>query len=208
MSHSKLIYIAFHCKLHSSVILLLPFSLLTAPFSQVGPAGAQFGLLACLIVEVLQSWQMLKSPFKAIGKLLGIIGFLFVLGLLPWIDNFAHLGGFICGILLSFIFLPYICFGEFDKRRKRIQIFVCSILLLAYYVLAIVLFYITPIRDCSWCQYFNCIPLTEDFCNDMELRLEDRSTLWWQQSLDCQRQTDRQTERSQLQTEINSEVYQ
>lgn len=148
------------------------------PFrAEVGPAGAQFGLLACLIVEVLQSWQMLKSPFKAIGKLLGIIGFLFVLGLLPWIDNFAHLGGFICGILLSFIFLPYICFGEFDKRRKRIQIFVCSILLLAYYVLAIVLFYITPIRDCSWCQYFNCIPLTEDFCNDMELRLEDRSTL-------------------------------
>ncbi|XP_071814602.1 inactive rhomboid protein 1-like isoform X2 [Apostichopus japonicus] len=148
------------------------------PFrAEVGPAGAQFGLLACLIVEVLQSWQMLKSPLKAIGKLLCIIGFLFVLGLLPWIDNFAHLGGFICGILLSFIFLPYICFGEFDKRRKRIQIFVCSILLVAYYILAIVLFYITPVRDCPWCQYFNCIPITEDFCNDMELRLEDRSTL-------------------------------
>lgn len=147
------------------------------PFrAEVGPAGAQFGLLACLVVEVLQSWQMLKNPFKALGKLLSIIGILFVLGLLPWIDNFAHLGGFICGILLSFIFLPYICFGDFDKRRKRIQIFVCSILLIGYFILAIVLFYITPVRNCSWCHYFNCIPITEDFCNDMELRLEDRST--------------------------------
>ena len=144
---------------------------------QVGPAGAQFGLLACLVVEVFQNWQILRNPCKALLKLLAIILVLFTLGLLPWIDNFAHLGGFICGIFLSFIFLPYICFGEFDRNRKRIQMVVCSVLLVGYFVLGFILFYMRPITECSWCQYFNCVPITADFCNDMDLRLEDPAVL-------------------------------
>ncbi|XP_022080248.1 inactive rhomboid protein 2-like isoform X2 [Acanthaster planci] len=140
--------------------------------AETGPAGAQFGLLACLVVEVLQSWQILKSPFKALAKLLFIIALLFVLGLLPWIDNYAHLGGFICGTFLSFIFLPYIYFGEFDRNRKRVQILVSIFLLLAYYCLVFTVFYLRLLKDCSWCQFFNCVPLTDDFCNDMDLRLD------------------------------------
>ncbi|XP_071796460.1 inactive rhomboid protein 1-like isoform X2 [Asterias amurensis] len=140
--------------------------------AETGPAGAQFGLLACLVVEVLQSWQILKSPFKALAKLLFIIGLLFILGLLPWIDNYAHLGGFICGTFLSFIFLPYIYFGEFDRTRKRFQILISIFLLTAYFCLVFTVFYLRLLKDCTWCQYFNCVPLTDDFCNDMDLRLE------------------------------------
>ncbi|XP_030840158.1 inactive rhomboid protein 1 isoform X3 [Strongylocentrotus purpuratus] len=141
--------------------------------AEVGPAGAQFGLLACLVVEVFQNWQILRNPCKALLKLLAIIMVLFALGLLPWIDNFAHLGGFICGIFLSFIFLPYICFGEFDRNRKRIQMVVCIVLLVGFFTLGFVLFYIRPITECSWCQYLNCVPITEDFCNDMDVKFED-----------------------------------
>ncbi|XP_038069235.1 inactive rhomboid protein 2-like isoform X2 [Patiria miniata] len=140
--------------------------------AETGPAGAQFGLLACLVVEVLQSWQILKSPFKALAKLLFIIALLFILGLLPWIDNYAHLGGFICGTFLSFTFLPYIYFGEFDRTRKRVQILISILCLLAYYCLVFTVFYLRLLKDCSWCQYFNCVPLTSDFCNDMDLILD------------------------------------
>ncbi|XP_041474539.1 inactive rhomboid protein 1-like isoform X1 [Lytechinus variegatus] len=142
--------------------------------AEVGPAGAQFGLLACLVVEVFQNWQILRNPGLALVKLLAIIMVLFVLGLLPWIDNFAHLGGFICGIFLSFIFLPYICFGEFDRNRKRIQMVVCSVLLVGFFSLGFVLFYVRPITDWWWWfQFFNCVPITEDFCNDMDVRFEE-----------------------------------
>ena len=75
---------------------------------QVGPAGSQFGILACLFVELFQSWQILERPWRAFAKLLAISTFFFSFGLLPWIDNFAHICGFVSGFFLSFAFLPYI----------------------------------------------------------------------------------------------------
>lgn len=75
---------------------------------QVGPAGSQFGILACLFVELFQSWQILERPWRAFAKLLAISAFFFSFGLLPWIDNFAHICGFVSGFFLSFAFLPYI----------------------------------------------------------------------------------------------------
>ncbi|CAC5394907.1 Inactive rhomboid protein 1,Inactive rhomboid protein 2 [Mytilus coruscus] len=74
------------CNLASSTFL--PYHV------EVGPAGAQFGILACLLVEAIQSIQMLKRPCLEVTKVLLFIGFLFLLGLLPWIDNWAHLTGF------------------------------------------------------------------------------------------------------------------
>lgn len=74
----------------------------------MGPAGSQFGILACLFVELFQSWQILERPWRAFAKLLAISVFFFSFGLLPWIDNFAHICGFVSGFFLSFAFLPYI----------------------------------------------------------------------------------------------------
>lgn len=97
---------------------------------QVGPAGSQFGILACLFVELFQSWQILARPWRAFFKLLAVVLFLFTFGLLPWIDNFAHISGFISGLFLSFAFLPYISFGKFDLYRKRCQIIVFQVVYL------------------------------------------------------------------------------
>lgn len=74
----------------------------------MGPAGSQFGILACLFVELFQSWPILERPWWAFAKLLAISTFFFSFGLLPWIDNFAHICGFVSGFFLSFAFLPYI----------------------------------------------------------------------------------------------------
>ncbi|ELW68284.1 Inactive rhomboid protein 2 [Tupaia chinensis] len=87
--------------------------------AEVGPAGSQFGLLACLFVELFQSWQLLERPWKAFLHLSAVMLFLFACGLLPWIDNIAHIFGFLSGLLLAFAFLPYITFGTSDKYRKR-----------------------------------------------------------------------------------------
>merc|ERR1712037_1045448 len=67
----------------------------------VGPSGAQYGLIACLFVEFIQSWQLLDQPWHAVLKLAVIAIFLFLFG-----------------ILLSFALLPYIVFGKFDQGRK------------------------------------------------------------------------------------------
>lgn len=136
--------------------------------AEVGPAGSQFGLLACLFVELFQGWQMLERPWKAFVKLLGIVLFLFLCGLLPWIDNIAHIFGFLGGLLLSFAFLPYITFGTFDKYRKRILI---GVSLLAYgglFSSLIVWFYIHPI-NWHWLEHLTCLPFTNKFCEKYDI---------------------------------------
>ncbi|OWK11022.1 RHBDF1 [Cervus elaphus hippelaphus] len=135
---------------------------------QVGPAGSQFGILACLFVELFQSWQILARPWRAFFKLLAVVLFLFTFGLLPWIDNFAHISGFISGLFLSFAFLPYISFGRFDLYRKRCQIIVFQLVFLGLLAGLVVLFYFYPIR-CEWCEFLTCIPFTDKFCEKYEL---------------------------------------
>ncbi|XP_054282577.1 inactive rhomboid protein 1-like isoform X1 [Macrosteles quadrilineatus] len=140
--------------------------------ADVGPAGAQFGLLACLIVEVLNSWQMLKSPHHALLKLVSIVLFLFVFGLLPWVDNFAHLFGFIFGFLLSFALLPFVSFGEYDRQKKIFLIWVCLMTCVFLFLTLLLLFYITPIYDCQICSFFNCLPLTDHFCSAQNINFK------------------------------------
>uniref|UniRef100_A0A665THW5 Inactive rhomboid protein n=1 Tax=Echeneis naucrates TaxID=173247 RepID=A0A665THW5_ECHNA len=136
--------------------------------AEVGPAGSQFGILACLFVELFQSWQILERPWRAFAKLLAISVFFFSFGLLPWIDNFAHICGFISGFFLSFAFLPYISFGRSDMYRKRIQICVFLLVFLGMFSALAVLFYVYPVK-CEWCEYLTCIPITDKFCEKYDL---------------------------------------
>ncbi|XP_064178899.1 inactive rhomboid protein 1 isoform X3 [Anguilla rostrata] len=136
--------------------------------AEVGPAGSQFGILACLFVELIQSWQILARPWRAFAKLLCVVLFLFAFGLLPWIDNFAHISGFISGFFLSFAFLPYISFGRMDMYRKRCQIIVFLVVFVGLFAGLAVLFYIYPIK-CEWCELLTCIPFTDKFCEKYDL---------------------------------------
>lgn len=135
---------------------------------QVGPAGSQFGLLACLFVELFQGWQILERPWKAFLKLLGIVLFLFLCGLLPWIDNIAHIFGFLSGLLLSFAFLPYVTFGTFDKYRKRVLIALSLVGYIGLFSSLIVWFYIYPIHW-HWLEHLTCLPFTSKFCEKYDI---------------------------------------
>ncbi|NXP85345.1 RHDF2 protein, partial [Passerina amoena] len=136
--------------------------------AEVGPAGSQFGLLACLFVELFQSWQVLEKPWKAFLNLFGIVLFLFICGLLPWIDNIAHLFGFLSGLLLSFAFLPYITFGTVDKLRKRAMIIVSLLVFLGLFASLVVWLYVYPV-NWRWVEYLTCLPFTSKFCEKYEL---------------------------------------
>lgn len=170
---------------------------LSAVLSQVGPAGSQFGILACLFVELFQSWQILAQPWRAFTKLLCVVLFLFAFGLLPWIDNFAHISGFISGFFLSFAFLPYISFGRMDLYRKRCQIIVFLLVFVGLFSGLVVLFYVYPIK-CEWCELLTCIPFTDKFCEKYDLNAH----LHW--DMDSVRSTGRhQVERCGLKNDIS-----
>ncbi|XP_037665154.1 inactive rhomboid protein 2 isoform X2 [Choloepus didactylus] len=136
--------------------------------AEVGPAGSQFGLLACLFVELFQSWQLLERPWKAFRNLSAIVLFLFVCGLLPWIDNIAHIFGFLSGLLLAFAFLPYITFGTSDAYRKRALIIISLLVFAGLFASLVIWLYVCPIHW-PWIEYLTCLPFTSRFCEKYEL---------------------------------------
>ncbi|KAB0400726.1 hypothetical protein E2I00_008353, partial [Balaenoptera physalus] len=109
--------------------------------AEVGPAGSQFGLLACLFVELFQSWQLLERPWKAFLNL---------------------------GLLLAFAFLPYITFGTSDKYRKRALILVSLLVFTGLFTSLVIWLYVYPIHW-PWIEYLTCFPFTSHFCEKYEL---------------------------------------
>ncbi|XP_025993917.2 inactive rhomboid protein 1 isoform X1 [Solenopsis invicta] len=140
--------------------------------AEVGPAGAHFALLATLVVEVLHCWPMLKHPRRTLSKLILILLGLLVLGILPWIDNYAHLFGFIFGFLAAYALMPFISFGHYDRRRKILLIWVCLILIVGLFALLLALFYNVPVYECEVCKLFNCVPFTRDFCASQNINFK------------------------------------
>ena len=152
--------------------------------AESGPAGAHYGLLAALTVEVINSWPMLKHPLRALGQLFGVLVVLIFVGFVPWVDNYAHLFGFIGGFLLSFVFMPYLSFGNFMDRpsccssfmftkKGRLWIILMSAsLFCALLASLLAVFYGLPDLNCEACKYLSCIPFTDTFCAEQNVDFE------------------------------------
>ena len=140
---------------------------------QAGPSGSQFGILACFFIEIVTNWKLYDpESFRwAVGWLSGVTIFLFVAGLLPMIDNYAHLIGFGFGLMLGFALMPYVTFGEQDKRGKLAAVVVCLVLTVGLLAVLFIIFYVASVYTCPNCQYFNCIPLSPTFCRTSEVRI-------------------------------------
>lgn len=126
---------------------------------------------------------MLKHPKQALCKLLSITFFLFLIGLLPWVDNYAHLFGFIFGFLLSYALLPFISFGHYDRHKKIFLIWVCLAAAWILFICLVILFYIIPVYDCKVCSYFNCLPITRDFCASQNINFKREEPVVWRKVL-------------------------
>jgi len=124
----------------------------------VGCSGSLYGLMACLLLDLIQSWRLIIEPWKELVKMLLIIAFSLGIGLLPFVDNYAHIGGFIMGILTGLVFLPSIIFSKRDLRIKRILMIVSVFLSIGLFIWVFRQFYYS-INQCTWCHYLNCLPI-------------------------------------------------
>lgn len=73
--------------------------------TSVGASGSLFGILALTLLDLFYNWSSRRSPVKDLLFLLLDIAIAFVLGLLPGLDNFSHIGGFLMGIVLGICLL-------------------------------------------------------------------------------------------------------
>lgn len=60
--------------------------------ASTGCSGALFGLIGYMFIDVLINWKVLPHPMRDLMSLLFSTIISLVLGLLPGLDNFAHIG--------------------------------------------------------------------------------------------------------------------
>ncbi|KAK0652884.1 hypothetical protein B0T16DRAFT_323467 [Cercophora newfieldiana] len=69
--------------------------------ASTGASGSLFGVIALTLLDLLYSWKDRVSPVKDLLLIMLDIVISFVLGLLPGLDNFSHIGGFLMGLALG-----------------------------------------------------------------------------------------------------------
>lgn len=68
---------------------------------RVGCSGSIFAIFAISFLDLFYNWKKMKNPKVMLIIYIITLVFNLVLGLLPGIDNFSHLGGFVMGLLLG-----------------------------------------------------------------------------------------------------------
>lgn len=78
-------------------------------------------ILCHISLPFMPKTKTLPSTFlqaAALFTLIVVIGINLAVGLLPHVDNFAHIGGFLTGFFLGFILLPRPQFGWAESRLQ------------------------------------------------------------------------------------------
>ncbi|KAA8549279.1 hypothetical protein F0562_000963 [Nyssa sinensis] len=128
----------------------------------------------------------------ALMNLILIIAINLAVGLLPHVDNFAHIGGFITGFLLGFVFLIRPQFGWVSQRNaysghvgtsvkskyktyQYVLLVLSLIILIAGFAFGLVLLLkgLNGNDYCSWCHYLSCIPTSKWKCQSQLVYCEE-----------------------------------
>ncbi|KAH7387213.1 hypothetical protein KP509_16G010900 [Ceratopteris richardii] len=150
----------------------------------VGSSGALFGLMGAVVAEIVPNWSKHEGKCPTFATLGVIALLLFIIGLFPHIDNFSHIGGFLFGTMLGYVFFirPHFDWSKYpmaphnritdftiDSSRKMCKMFlwvVIVVLLAVLYLVFMVLAFrgVNGNDHCSWCRSFSCAPSSHWNC--------------------------------------------
>eukprot|EP01090_Pellita_catalonica_P023754 TRINITY_DN9955_c0_g1_i1.p1 TRINITY_DN9955_c0_g1~~TRINITY_DN9955_c0_g1_i1.p1 ORF type:complete len:379 (-),score=38.49 TRINITY_DN9955_c0_g1_i1:362-1459(-) len=151
----------------------------------VGASGALFGMIGVMVIDNVRNWSTLKGPFCNLFMLAIMIAISIFIGLLPYVDNFSHIGGLLCGLVLGIVLVPEVFKGSDStrNRRKKTAAQYCAFTLkLTVRALALVIVVISfaiavyavkekvPLKDwCQFCDKINCVDFAgQDWCDQLE----------------------------------------
>ncbi|KAL2467428.1 Rhomboid-related intramembrane serine protease family protein [Abeliophyllum distichum] len=165
------------------ILSALTGSLVAALFLQDRPSiaspSALFGLLGAMLSGLIRNWKFYSKKFATLVAFCAILMLNFILGLMPYINNFSNIGGFISGFLLGFVLLFKPQLGKMYQNKgglfdydvkhsvklkqkldrpvlRSISLVIFSLLLAG--VIVAVVQGINVNKYCTWCHYIDCVP--------------------------------------------------
>lgn len=135
---------------------------------RISHAKPREGWISIYLADLLAHWQYYKNP----GSKLIIWTFSTALslfaGLLPYMDNFAHIGGSISGLFIALVVTPRLL----PTQPIWFVRIVGLVMLTAFFVTGFAFFYagVDVENYCGWCKLLNC---SEMFDSCKELYAED-----------------------------------
>ncbi|KAI7855526.1 rhomboid family-domain-containing protein [Circinella umbellata] len=136
----------------------------------MGCSGSLFGIGALLMIDLLRSWRLIADPGWQLTKLITLMILGLAYGYLPGPDNFAHIGGFIAGLLVGLVVMPSTKQEFYVSKARIIVRWLVRVIILALLIVASSLLLNTfykgekPEELFSWCKYLACLPIN-DMCN-------------------------------------------
>ncbi|CAI2168830.1 8634_t:CDS:1 [Funneliformis geosporum] len=140
------------------------FSDATTP--SVGASGSLFGIVGILFLDLFQNWKIIRNPCFELTKMLIMIIITFAIGLLPAIDNFSHIGGFVMGVVMGLVLIPT---KNYKKITWILRIVAIPIAALLFFLLIRNFYVEDPTKTCTWCKYLDCLPVY-DWCDTTGLK--------------------------------------
>ena len=133
---------------------------------ECGASTSLFAWISVYIVDYLMHFKYYRGPLRKI--VYWIIGTIISLaiGLLPGIDNFAHLGGSMLGFSVAMVILNPINKSLVDSSRWIRYRIIGVLLSLAYLLIFFYVFYFVAdvTEECEWCNYISCLPEFKSWC--------------------------------------------
>ncbi|KAI8146381.1 rhomboid family-domain-containing protein [Fennellomyces sp. T-0311] len=134
----------------------------------MGCSGSLFSVLSLLLIDLLRSWRLIADPGWQLIKLVTLFALGLAYGYLPGPDNFAHLGGFVAGLLVGLVIMPS---NKMVQTKGQI-IFKWMIRVIAIILLGVACYLLLntfykgqkPEELFSWCKYLACLPIN-DMCS-------------------------------------------
>mmetsp|Transcript_15535 Transcript_15535/g.18842 ORF Transcript_15535/g.18842 Transcript_15535/m.18842 type:complete len:412 (+) Transcript_15535:224-1459(+) len=160
--HIKVAYIY----LTSGVFGVLCSAIFNPTIPSVGASGACYGLIGAAWADFILNFSFYRNQWKCVFfQLFFGTAFNVLLGMIPQLDNFAHLGGLINGFFtgLSVLTLPRYDWYAFRKPDKLYQICLKGFGIFISPIVMIIFVIILYTNDgyesfCEWCDYLSCLP--------------------------------------------------